>query len=139
MNKLESKLRAFIDHVRPRWESTEMSMAITLLEDVANEIESMKAKNAELDESLHYATGTANLALKHRDMAEEKVKEIETENARLIKEGKRLWGLLDDISTFDGVFKTENEYFKAINEVCKKRYGVFYSDGCNIKHASEVK
>ena len=48
MNKLESKLRAFISHVRPRWKSTEMSMAITLLEDVANEIESMKAKNAEL-------------------------------------------------------------------------------------------
>ena len=48
-------------------------------------------------------------------------------------ECKRLFGLLDDISTAGDVFKPEiNTYFKCVNDKCEKRDGLFYSDGYEI-------
>jgi len=41
------------------------------------EIERLRARVASLEESLHYANGTADLAMKHRDDAEKRVAELE--------------------------------------------------------------
>ena len=43
----------------------------------AGEIEKLETRVAELDESLHLANGTADLALHHRDIAEQRVEELE--------------------------------------------------------------
>ena len=42
-----------------------------------DEIERLRARVASLEESLHYANGTADLAMKHRDDAEKRVAELE--------------------------------------------------------------
>lgn len=42
------------------------------------ENERLRARVAELEESLHMANGTADLAMKHRDMAEKRVAELES-------------------------------------------------------------
>lgn len=41
------------------------------------EIERLRARVASLEESLHYANGVADLAIKHRDDAEKRVAELE--------------------------------------------------------------
>ena len=61
------------------------SNAIPLsIENMENEIQRLQSINnelvatiAELDESLHLANGTADLALHHRDIAEQRVEELE--------------------------------------------------------------
>lgn len=51
----------------------------------------------------------------------------------LEKECKRLWALLDDISTLGDSHKPEQtSYFKAVNAACGKRDGLFTSDGFEI-------
>lgn len=45
------------------------------------EIERLRARVASLEESLHYANGTADLAMKHRDDAEKRVSELEQDAA----------------------------------------------------------
>ncbi len=46
-------------------------------DEAADEIERLRARVASLEESLHYANGTADLAMKHRDDAEKRVAELE--------------------------------------------------------------
>jgi len=63
--------------------------------------------------------------------------------ARIIEveaEAKRLWALLDDISSAGDQFKPEiNGYFKAVNHNCDQRDGLFYSDGWNILLTADKK
>lgn len=47
------------------------------------EVERLRARVEELEESLHMANGTADLAMKHRDMAEKRVAELEAANKRV--------------------------------------------------------
>ena len=47
------------------------------LREADAEIERLRARVASLEESLHYANGTADLAMKHRDDAEKRVAELE--------------------------------------------------------------
>ena len=55
------------------------------------------------------------------------------QQAELEKECKRLWAILDDISTAGDMFKPEiNGYFKYINKMCSERDGLFTSDGYSI-------
>ncbi len=71
-NRCVSLLSAEIERLRAR---------VALLEPVASaariEIEHLRARVASLEESLHYANGTADLAMKHRDDAEKRVAELE--------------------------------------------------------------
>lgn len=46
-----------------------------------DELERLRARVASLEESLHYANGTADLAMKHRDDAEKRVSELEQDAA----------------------------------------------------------
>ena len=60
---------------------------------------------------------------------------------RLEKEVKRLWGLLDDISTAGDMFKPEiNGYFEYVNRKCEERHGMVTTDGykLTITPASET-
>ena len=48
-------------------------------------------------------------------------------------ESKRLWALLDDISTAGDMFKPEIDgYFKYVNNKTEERDGLLYSDGYEI-------
>lgn len=52
---------------------------------------------------------------------------------RLTKELKRLWCLLDDISTAGDAFKPEiNPYFKYVNRKAEDRHGIITSDGYKL-------
>lgn len=51
----------------------------------------------------------------------------------LTKELKRLWILLDDISTAGDMFKPEiTNYFRYVNKKCDERDGLLYSDGYEL-------
>ena len=56
-----------------------------------------------------------------------RIKELEAE-------GKRLWGLLDDVSTAGDMYKPRKDvgYFKYVDDKAEKRDGLFYSDGYTI-------
>ena len=57
----------------------------------------------------------------------------EAERDIYLKEAKRLWRLLDDISTAGDVFKPgQTEYVKAVDKRCDKREGLLVSDGYEI-------
>ena len=47
------------------------------LREADAEIDRLRAREASLEESLHYANGVADLAMKHRDDAENRVAELE--------------------------------------------------------------
>jgi len=48
-----------------------------LCNEAADELDRLRARVASLEESLHYANGVADLAMKHRDDAENRVAELE--------------------------------------------------------------
>ena len=48
-----------------------------LMLEAADELDRLRARVASLEESLHYANGVADLAMKHRDDAENRVAELE--------------------------------------------------------------
>ena len=51
----------------------------------------------------------------------------------LLKELKRLWDLLDDISTAGDAFKPENNaYFRYVNGKAEDRSGIITSDGYDL-------
>lgn len=52
------------------------------LREADAEIERLRARVASLEESLHYANGTADLAMKHRDDAENRVAELDQDAKR---------------------------------------------------------
>jgi hypothetical protein len=52
------------------------------LREADAEIERLRARVASLEESLHYANGVADLAMKHRDDAENRVAELEQDAER---------------------------------------------------------
>lgn len=70
-----------------------------------------------------------------QQIAEEKAK-----SEKYLNECKRLWGLLDDISTYGDMYKPEiNNYFKAVSVKCSGRDGLLASNGWAILLASEIK
>ncbi len=56
-----------------------------------------------------------------------------SDEEKLEAECKRLWALLDDISTAGDMFKPQIDvYFKYVNKKCDERDGLFTSDGYDI-------
>ena len=55
-------------------------------------------------------------------------------NAKYRSEAEKLWGYLDDISTYGDIYKPEiNNYFKKVSELCEFRHENITSDGYILK------
>ena len=55
-----------------------------LCNEAADELDRLRARVASLEESLHYANGVADLAMKHRDDAEKRVAELERTGSAVV-------------------------------------------------------
>ena len=65
---------------------------------------------------------------------------LKVESETLENECKRLWSLLDDISTAGDMYKPEiNGYFKYVNKASENRNGLFESDGHVIDYACNLR
>jgi len=62
------------------------------------------------------------------------IRELRANNELKDQELKRLWGLLDDISTAGDAFKPREEqpYFNYVNDKCEDRHGMLKSDGFDL-------
>ena len=88
----------------------------------------MRNKNLSDYELLILENGRLNL----------EVSSLQVKSESYLEECKRLWALLDDISTCGDAYKPErNGYFKSVEKRCEKRGGLLCSNGYEITLSSD--
>ncbi len=115
-----------VDDLRPDIKKTRQ----TIEQYLKLKIKELEKENEELKAKLEQ---TVKLSNENSEEYESRVQQLEKENEELKAEAKRLWSLLDDISTYGDMYKPERtEYVKAVDKKCAEREGMIYSDGYKL-------